>query len=82
MQITLKLFSSLMDYLPANAEGNSLTMKLSSTTTCHQLIDQYKIPRDIVQVVMINGEFAPVDRRESPLSDGDTVSIWPAIQGG
>lgn len=82
MQITLKLFSSLMDYLPANAEGNSLNLNISGTATCHQLIDQYKIPRDIIQVVMINGEFAPVDRRESPLSDGDTVSIWPAIQGG
>ena len=82
MQITLKLFSSLMDYLPANTEGNSLTLKISDTTSCHQLIDQYKIPREVVQVVMINGEFAPIDSRESPLSDGDTVSIWPAIQGG
>ncbi|MGB5708390.1 MAG: MoaD/ThiS family protein [Arenicellales bacterium] len=82
MQIELKLFSSLMEYLPANAEGNTLELNLSGTTSCHALIDRYKIPRDIVQVVMVNGEFVPPEQRETPLTSGDTVSIWPAIQGG
>lgn len=82
MQITLKLFSSLMEYLPAGTKGNSLVLDTSDTPTCHQLIDKYRIPRENVQVVMINGEFASVESRELPLSDGDTVSVWPAIQGG
>lgn len=82
MQIKLKLFSSLMEYLPDNAEGNTLELSLSGTTNCQALIDQYKIPRDVVQVVMVNGEYVPPEQRETPLTSGDTVSIWPSIQGG
>jgi molybdopterin synthase sulfur carrier subunit len=82
VELRLKLFSSLMEYLPTNAKGNSVSLNLSGDMSCHGLIDYYKIPRDVVQVVMVNGEFVAVENRENPLADGDTVSVWPAIQGG
>ncbi len=82
MHLKLKLFSSLMEYLPANAEGNSVTLNLSGDISCHNLLDRYKIPRDIIQVIMVNGEFASTEARELPLSEGDIISVWPAIQGG
>ncbi len=82
MELKLKLFSSLMAYLPATANGNSISLDLPGEFSCHGLIDYYKIPRDVIQVVMVNGEFVAAENRENPLSDGDTVSVWPAIQGG
>ncbi len=82
MSITLKLFSSLMEYLPPGSDGNSVTVSDLDALSCHQLIDRYKIPREVVQVTMVNGQFLPPEQRDQLLSDGDTVSVWPSIQGG
>ena len=82
MNITLKLFSSLMEYLPGGAIGNSVEIKLTQPVSTAALIERYKIPLKAVQVVMVNGEFQSPDSRSDLLADGDKVSIWPAIQGG
>ena len=82
MSIKLKLFSSLMEYLPSGATGNAVEVSGVSPVSCNQLIDRYKIPRDSVQVVMVNGEYLAPELRDQPLASGDTVSVWPSIQGG
>ena len=81
MEVKLKLFSSLMEYLPAEVDGNTVIVK-SSNITCHGLIDRYHIPRESIQVIMLNGDFVPMENRDDGLKNGDIVSIWPAIQGG
>ncbi len=82
MNVSLKLFSSLMEYLPPNSEGNTVKISGIDQITCNQLIQRYKIPADSVRVVMVNGEFQALEARDQNLEDGDTISIWPAIQGG
>ena len=82
MEIKLKLFSSLMEYLPSTAEGNTVKISSASIMSCDDLISKYNIPHEAVQVVMVNGEFRAVELRSEPLADGDVVSIWPSIQGG
>ena len=82
MQLKLKLFSSLMEYLPQDAKGNTIEITVAGTNSCIDLIKRYKIPQESIQVVMVNGEFVPPESRNIPLSDGDTISIWPSIQGG
>ena len=82
MSIKLKLFSSLMEYLPAGSVGNTVEIPAGAPLTCNQLIERYKIPRESVQVVMLNGEYLAPERRDETLSPEDTVSIWPSIQGG
>ncbi len=82
MAITLKLFSSLMEYLPSGSEGNTVIVRVQGSLSCNQLIDRYGIPRDVVQVTMVNGQYLSPELRDQPLSDGDTVSVWPSIQGG
>ena len=81
MQIKVKLFSNLMEYLPDNADGNTVTINLA-TASCHAITDHFKIPRMAIQVIMVNGEFVPEEQRSNPLKEGDTVSVWPSIQGG
>ncbi len=82
MKITIKFFSSLMDYLPDTAEGNALELTVSDNQTPNQLLDRYKVPHQEAQMMMCNGAFLPVEDRDRPLCDGDVLSIWPTIQGG
>lgn len=82
MQLKLKLFASLTEYLPATSEGNTVNLVLATSESCNALIKRYNIPFESVQVVMVNGEFMPLEHRDAALKEGDTVSIWPAIQGG
>ncbi len=82
MIVKLKLFSSLMEYLPDDSQGNTVEVSGNGPFSCNQLIDRYRIPREVVQVVMLNGEYLAPDLRDQPLTAGDTVSVWPSIQGG
>ncbi len=82
MNITLKLFSGLSEYLPPEADGNTLAVSVADSMTAHKLIDRYHLPRAEVKVIMVNGEFLPAPARDLPLRDGDVVSVWPSIQGG
>ena len=81
MKITLKLFSGLVEYLPAEAEDNAVAVVAADSMSAHMLIDQYHLPRAQAQVVMVNGDFLPIEKRDTPLRDGDVVSIWPSIHG-
>ena len=81
MKITLKLFAEFADYLPAEADGNGIEIAVQSATA-HSLCDQYRLPREQVRVVMVNGDFLAPENRDAPLQDGDVVSVWPTIQGG
>ena len=82
MKIRLKLFSGLMEYLPPQTEGNVLEITISGSITAHMLLDRYNVPREEAQVVMLNGDFLPLDKRDLELNNGDVISVWPAIQGG
>ena len=82
MKIKVKLFANLMEYLPANTDGNSVELTVTDSATIHNIIDKIGIPREEVQIIMTNGEFCPQENRDTALSDGDVVSVWPSIQGG
>lgn len=82
IRVKLKLFSSLMEYLPENSQGNTVEISTKDPLTCNQLTDRLRIPRDVIQVVMLNGEYLAPELRDRPLDAGDTISVWPSIQGG
>ena len=82
MKITLKLFSSLSEYLPPETADNTVTVSVADSMTAHELIDQYHLPRTEARVVMVNGEFLPAEARDVALQDGDVMSVWPSLQGG
>ncbi|NKB62275.1 MAG: MoaD/ThiS family protein [Gammaproteobacteria bacterium] len=82
MKVTLKLFSSLMEYLPKEADSNTITLVVPESSSPYDLIDRLRVPRKEAQVIMKNGEFCPIEQRSYSLSEGDTISVWPSIQGG
>ena len=81
MKITLKLFATLTEHLPADADQNAVEV-VADALTVHQLIARFQIPPEDAQVILVNGEFMPPEQRDAPLHDGDLISIWPSIQGG
>jgi len=84
MNVKLKLFATLSDYLPSETrKGNEVALDVPADATVAQLIEQFHLPTKLVHLVLINGHFVPPDARIGhALSDGDVLAIWPPIAGG
>ena len=84
MQITLKLFATLTDYLPDAARRDNLVeLALPEGTTVSQAYAPYGLPDKLVHLVLVNGKYiAPDQRATHALVDGDVLAIWPPIAGG
>lgn len=84
MNITLKLYATLSDYLPAEArKTNQLPMQVNDGTTVMDVIAPLKMPAKLVHLVLINGHYlSPALRDSRVLLDGDVLAIWPPIAGG
>jgi molybdopterin converting factor small subunit len=83
MRITLKLFATLGDHLPAEAHENAVQIEVPDDVTPNQVIDRYKVPRKMAHLVLINGIFIdPAHRDDGQLKDGDTLAVWPPVAGG
>lgn len=83
MQITLKLYASLTDYLPAGAAQNRVTLDIADETTIGTLVQSLNLPPRLVHLVLVNGHYiAPDDRAARAMRAGDTLAIWPPVAGG
>ena len=88
IEITLKLFATLGDYLPRELDGrkrvyNELAIAIPSSCNVQQVIERFGIPRGMAHLVLVNGVFVPRDARTSrALRAGDELAIWPPIAGG
>lgn len=84
MQIKFKLYATLSDYLPAGAVKNAVDIEVEEGITLNEVIQRYRLPKDLCHLVLVNGKFVcDVDRDESGhLVAGDTLAIWPPVAGG
>ncbi|OGT72748.1 MAG: molybdopterin synthase sulfur carrier subunit [Gammaproteobacteria bacterium RIFCSPLOWO2_12_47_11] len=83
MQITFKLYATLTDYLPAEAEKHAIKLDVPDTATAYQIIDQFKVPREMTQLVLLNGVYLhPEQRNSNIIREGDTLAVWPPVAGG
>lgn len=84
MRITFKLFATLQDYLPPEGKKtNALSLDLEEGTTVEQLVERFSLPRKLVHLVLIDGNFIPpAERSARALHEGETLAIWPPVAGG
>jgi molybdopterin converting factor small subunit len=83
MNVTLKLYAMLSDYLPPDARNNRIQVELGEGAVVGALIDRYNLPPKLTHLVLINGVYvAPEARSSTALREGDTVAMWPPIAGG
>ena len=83
MRITLKLYASLMPFLPETDQRHSVDIEVEDTDSPYQVIDRLGIPREMAHLVVINGIFVCGDDRDSHrFREGDVLAIWPEVAGG
>lgn len=84
MQITLKLYATLARYLPEDSENHSVTVAVTADATPNDVIDRFRVPRELAHLVLLNGVYMqPADRDKlSVFSEGDVLAIWPPVAGG
>lgn len=84
MQVTLKLYATLTDYLPPAARAENLVpLDVEDGATIASAIAPFHLPPRLTHLVLVNGHFVPREERDSrPLREGDVLAIWPPIAGG
>jgi sulfur-carrier protein len=83
MRVTLKLYATLSDRLPPGTQQNALILDVPEETTPAQLIEQHKLPLEMVHLVLRNGVYLNKDERSrTSLKENDILAIWPPIAGG
>jgi molybdopterin converting factor small subunit len=79
MNIEVKLFGTLRDYLPETSSGFSFGLEIKRGFTVRDLMNHLRIPAGVPAIILVNSTKA---RHEKVLQSGDLVTIIPPINGG
>ena len=84
MRVTLKLYATLTDYLPASARRENLVhLDADESASIASLIEPLGLPPRLVHLVLVNGVYVPpAERASRRFREGDVLAIWPPIAGG
>jgi sulfur carrier protein ThiS len=83
LKIKVKLFATLMQYLPASAVGHVLEMDVPEDITVGTIVTQLNLPPELTHLVLINGVFIPPHARaEKTMVAGDELAVFPPVAGG
>jgi len=81
MQIEMKFFSGLQEYLPENSSKNSCRIETSQGNSVEDILHELKIPSQRLSGLLIvtNGTHVKLDYVPK---EGDVISVFSAIAGG
>lgn len=79
MEIEVKLFATLRDYLPNGSSRFSCMMEIDGRTRVQDILSRLKIPEEIPKIILINGVHG---KKDQALKEGDVLSIFPPVAGG
>jgi sulfur carrier protein ThiS len=84
MRIILKLYASLVDFLPPAAQTTRrLELDVPAETTIVDVIRAQNLPPKLCHLVLVNGFFIPPAARSTrTFGQDDELAIWPPIAGG
>jgi molybdopterin synthase sulfur carrier subunit len=79
MRVKVRLFATLVKYVPGTKPGIPFDSDLPDGSSISDLIERLKLPKEYVNITFINGRIQPIDFH---LTNGDRVGIFPLIGGG
>ena len=79
MEIEVKLFATLRDYIPKGSDAFSCKVKVNPTNTVRDILKKLKIPDEIPKIILVNGVHTNL---EGVLKRGDVLSVFPPVAGG
>ncbi len=79
MEIEVKLFATLRDYLPQESDRFSCKMKVDEGTRVQDVLTRLKIPGEMPKIILVNGIHG---KKEQVLKEGDVLSVFPPVAGG
>jgi molybdopterin converting factor small subunit len=84
MKITLKMYAHLGDLLPPGAYQNKAEIEVADDVSLNEIIDRFKVPREMAHLVLLNGVFICATDRDQrgQIKAGDALAIWPPVAGG
>jgi sulfur carrier protein ThiS len=83
MRVTVKLYATLADYLPAGSRNNRVEIEVAPNVAVDAVLAPFSLPAKLTHLVLVNGVFIPpAERASTCLQDGDTLAVWPPIAGG
>ena len=79
MEIEVRLFATLRDYLPKGSSQFSCKLTVNSSNTVRDVLKKLKIPGEIPKIILVNGVHGNL---EQVLKRGDVLSVFPPVAGG
>ena len=79
MEINVHLHVSLTKFLPDGAREKSVAVRLAPGAGVIDIVHQLNIPERYVKLIFVNGCRA---NKQTRLSEGDRVSLFPPVGGG
>jgi len=79
MEIEVKLFATLRDYLPKGSTRFSCKMEIEGGTQVQDILEKLRIPKEFPKIILVNGVHG---KKEQILKEGDVLSVFPPVAGG
>jgi molybdopterin converting factor small subunit len=79
MEIEVKLFATLRDYLPKGSGRFSCVAEIDGHTRVQDILSKLNIPDEIPKIILVNGVHG---KKDQLLKEGDVLSIFPPVAGG
>lgn len=83
MQVTVKLYATLSDYLPPGSKNNRVELTVAEAASVQDVLQPFALPAKLTHLVLVNGVFVPPEARATTLlQEADVLAVWPPIAGG
>lgn len=83
MQVTVKLFGALRQYLPAGSGFNSCRLTTTENPMLEHVLGMLSIPERKAYLVIVNDEkLNREDYNSTQIQENDEIVLLPPIKGG
>ena len=79
MRVEVRLFATLVSFLPPESRGGAATLDMPEGSTVRDVAGRLGIPSDLDRVSLVNGHEAEPERTLHP---GDVLTVFPPLMGG